>query len=58
MFRSCFIALQLFFSFSIEGHAVHYNSKYKTFTEAAKHEDGLCVITFFAEVKNQTLFVC
>lgn len=57
MIKSRFVVLKLFFSFGTEGHAVHYKSIYGNFTEAAKHKDGLCVVTIFAEVNNEPLFV-
>lgn len=38
------------FRFAIEGHCVHYNVKYGTFEEAAKHEDGIAVVAFFLKV--------
>ncbi|XP_031637848.1 carbonic anhydrase 1-like [Contarinia nasturtii] len=34
-------------SYSMEGHLVHYNSKYSNFNEASKEKDGLVVVTFF-----------
>lgn len=33
----------------MESHFVHYNSKYSTFSEALKHEDGLVVVAFFIQ---------
>ncbi|XP_046669536.1 carbonic anhydrase 2-like isoform X1 [Homalodisca vitripennis] len=38
--------------FAVEGHCVHFNTKYKTLEEAEKHEDGLSVVTFFAKAGN------
>lgn len=34
-------------TFSMEGHLVHYNSKYKNFQEAVTKPDGLAVTGFF-----------
>ncbi|KAG8262851.1 hypothetical protein J6590_045049 [Homalodisca vitripennis] len=36
-------------SFAVEIHAVHYNSKYNTYTNASSQPDGLAVLTIFAE---------
>lgn len=33
----------------MEAHAVHYNSKYKNFAEAANKPDGLAVTGFFIQ---------
>lgn len=33
----------------MEAHAVHYNSKYKDFAEAANKPDGLAVTGFFIQ---------
>lgn len=33
----------------MEAHAVHYNSKYKSFEEAADKSDGLAVAAFFIQ---------
>lgn len=33
----------------MEAHAVHYNSKYKNFEEAANKSDGLAVAAFFVQ---------
>lgn len=38
-------------SFAAEIHMVHWNSKYNNFTFAAKQDDGLAVLTMFAEVR-------
>lgn len=35
--------------YSMEAHAVHYNSKYKDFTEAKNKPDGLAVVAFFIQ---------
>lgn len=35
--------------YSMEAHAVHYNSKYSSFTEAADKPDGLAVTAFFIQ---------
>ncbi len=35
--------------YSMEAHAVHYNSKYSGFTEAADKPDGLAVTAFFIQ---------
>lgn len=35
--------------YSMEAHAVHYNSKYKSFTDAADKPDGLAVTAFFIQ---------
>lgn len=35
--------------YSMEAHAVHYNSKYNSFTEAADKPDGLAVTAFFIQ---------
>lgn len=34
-------------TYSMEGHLVHYNSKYKNFQEAVDKPDGLAVTGFF-----------
>lgn len=34
-------------TYSMEGHLVHYNSKYKNFQEAVTKPDGLAVTGFF-----------
>lgn len=34
----------------MEAHAVHYNTKYGTFAEAADKHDGLAVVAFFLKV--------
>jgi len=34
-------------TYSMEGHIVHYNAKYKSFQEAADKPDGLAVTGFF-----------
>lgn len=36
--------------YGMEVHFVHYNEKYKSFTEAANHPDGLAVIAIFCVV--------
>lgn len=33
----------------MEAHAVHYNSKYENFQEAANKSDGLAVAAFFIQ---------
>lgn len=33
----------------MEAHAVHYNSKYENFKEAANKSDGLAVAAFFVQ---------
>ncbi|ALC48701.1 CG11284 [Drosophila busckii] len=35
--------------YSMEAHAVHYNAKYKDFTEAKNKPDGLAVVAFFIQ---------
>lgn len=35
---------------SVEIHLVHWNSKYDNFTYASAQDDGLAVLTVFAEV--------
>uniref|UniRef100_T1GZ69 Alpha-carbonic anhydrase domain-containing protein n=1 Tax=Megaselia scalaris TaxID=36166 RepID=T1GZ69_MEGSC len=35
--------------YSMEAHAVHYNSKYKNFNEAKNKSDGLAVVAFFIQ---------
>lgn len=40
--------------FSMEAHAVHYNSKYKSFAEAADKPDGLVVTGFFIQALGDT----
>lgn len=36
-------------TYSMEGHLVHYNSKYKNFQEAVDKPDGLAVTGFFIQ---------
>ena len=36
----------------MEAHAVHYNSKYKNFEEAANKPDGLAVCAFFIQASG------
>ncbi|XP_044727248.1 carbonic anhydrase 2 isoform X2 [Chrysoperla carnea] len=36
-------------AYSMEAHAVHYNSKYGSFAEAADKPDGLAVVAFFLQ---------
>lgn len=38
--------------YSMEAHAVHYNSKYPNFTEAADKPDGLAVTAFFIQASG------
>lgn len=35
--------------YSMEAHAVHFNSKYKDFNEAKNKSDGLAVVAFFIQ---------
>lgn len=37
----------------MEAHAVHYNSKYKNFSEAANKPDGLAVTGFFIQASGE-----
>lgn len=39
-------------AYSMEAHAVHYNTKYSSFTEAVDKPDGLAVIGFFLEATD------
>jgi len=39
-------------AFSMEAHAVHYNSRYSSFEEAQNKPDGLAVIGFFLEATD------
>lgn len=39
--------------YSMEGHAVHYNAKYKTFAEAVNKPDGLAVTGFFIQALGE-----
>lgn len=39
----------IFCRYSMEAHAVHYNSKYANFAEAANKSDGLAVTAFFVQ---------
>lgn len=43
-------------AYSMEAHAVHYNSKYSSFKEAADKPDGLAVVAFFLEVSSSNIF--
>lgn len=36
-------------TYSMEAHAVHFNSKYKDFSEAKNKPDGLAVVAFFIQ---------
>uniref|UniRef100_A0A1B6H913 Alpha-carbonic anhydrase domain-containing protein n=1 Tax=Homalodisca liturata TaxID=320908 RepID=A0A1B6H913_9HEMI len=36
-------------SYAIEGHCVHFNTKYGSYKEASKYHDGLAVVAFFGE---------
>lgn len=36
-------------TYSMEAHAVHYNSKYENFAEAKNKPDGLAVVAFFIQ---------
>lgn len=38
------------FRFAMEIHMVHFNSKYGSYAKALKKNDGLAVLTIFAEV--------
>lgn len=38
--------------FPIEMHIIHRNRRYETMAEALKHEDGLCVLAFFYQLKE------
>lgn len=39
-------------TYSMEAHAVHYNSKYENFAEAANKHDGLAVVAFFLQATD------
>lgn len=39
-------------AFSMEAHAVHYNSKYGSFKEAVDKHDGLAVVAFFLQATD------
>lgn len=36
----------------MEAHAVHYNSKYKSFSDAVDKHDGLAVVAFFLQATD------
>ncbi|XP_054272323.1 carbonic anhydrase 2-like isoform X2 [Macrosteles quadrilineatus] len=38
--------------YAVEGHCVHFNSKYGNKSEAMKHPDGLAVVAFFGKAGN------
>lgn len=38
--------------YPMEMHIIHRNRKYDTVPEALKHEDGLCVLGFFYQLKE------
>lgn len=40
--------------YSMEAHAVHYNAKYKSFSEAVDKPDGLAVTGFFIQALGDT----
>lgn len=40
-------------SYSMEAHAVHYNSKYANFQEAVNKPDGLAVTAFFIQSSGE-----
>ena len=40
-------------SFAGELHIVHYNAKYRSFSEATKHSDGLAVLAILIELGQQ-----
>lgn len=41
----------------MEAHLVHWNSKYRTYAEAASKADGLAVIGFLLQVSVELLFL-
>lgn len=45
----CITSLKLY-RYAAEIHFVHYNTKYGTFAESTKYEDGLAVLGVFVEV--------
>lgn len=43
--------------YSMEAHAVHYNSKYSSFKEAADKPDGLAVTGYFLQASGDIEFL-
>lgn len=58
MSKTFFFPKTFHFRFSMEAHAVHYNKKYDSFTDAAAKHDGLAVVAFFLQATDDFENAC